>query len=177
MNGKNTWPPPGQSDLILTLDISYKSWLCFEIQRMGVWRLVCMGFIVWLFKLDFLSTKHIVFQKQGLSLVGTSHIARLELGNIRLTDASDTWLGGLIMPQGLEEVRCPRARCCLVTIHLAGVELTGAWWRVQRNSWRQRWWTGRTEVEAAEGREGPSSCHGLEGAIVFLKKPGVIPGV
>ena len=29
------------------------------------------------------------------------------------------------MPQGLEEVRRPGARCCLVTILLAGVELTG----------------------------------------------------
>lgn len=52
---------------------------------MGVWRPVCMGL-----QFDFLPTKHIVFQKQGLSPVGTSHVARLGLGNIRLTDASDT---------------------------------------------------------------------------------------
>ena len=83
---------------------------------MGVWRPVCMGL-----QFDFLPTKHIVFQKQGLSPVGTSHVARLGLGNIRLTDASDTQLGGLITPQGLEEVSRPRARCCLVTTHLAGV--------------------------------------------------------
>ena len=44
----------------------------------------------WVLQFDVLSTKHTVFQKQGLSLVGTSHLARLELGNIRLTDASDT---------------------------------------------------------------------------------------
>lgn len=82
---------------------------------MGVWRPVCMGL-----QFDFLPTKHIVFQKQGLSPVGTSHVARLGLGNIRLTDASDIQLGGLITPQGLEEVSRPRARCCLVTTHLAG---------------------------------------------------------
>ena len=83
---------------------------------MGVWRPVCMGL-----QFDFLPTKHIVFQKQGLSPVGTSHVARLGLGNIRLTDASDTQLGGLITPQDLEEVSRPRARCCLVTTRLAGV--------------------------------------------------------
>lgn len=35
---------------------------------------------------------------------------------------------------------------------------------------------GRTEVEAAEGREGLSSCHGL-GSNCFPKKPSVTPGV
>ena len=36
---------------------------------------------------------------------------------------------------------------------------------------------GGTEAEAAGGGEGPSSCDRLKGAIVFLKKPSVTPGV